>query len=434
MIGSKIRELRIKKDLTQVELAEGIMHRGVLIKIEKGLSDPSIEQLQKITKKLGSTIEFFISPEIQTELEFIVCSDKQYKLLEMANRGEYEQIILIYINSNKVKFKEEYGFLYSYLVGISYWNMHDYRLALKFLNLFINRIEKAGSSIKKIYIIEYAESLNLIARINLFDKKTDEVEKYLLRARKSLAYNNKKTHVLYWSVCHNLASHYEDIVEYKKALTVLQEVISDNNIILHKIVTPAAHQTAAVIYMDLGDFYSAKEQLRKAISLYNYTGNVHQASLCKVNLIILMRTVKEYNEAFEFIEATLKESNPADQIYHIFELQKAFVMFNSGKIKDISKILKQLNYGKLRTKDRYNYLFLKGISYHEIKDFQKSIICLKKAKPFFEENKLYLDIIYMNNLLFHMSGKKAYLEESNQLSNLPFNTNFVLDPSELINI
>lgn len=432
MIGTKIRKLRKEKRLTQATLADGIMHRCVLIRIEKELAEPSIEQLHKIAKKLGVSSEYFTLTDPQMELDFQHNSIETCDLVEMFQKKDYNLVILAYTESNKTKFKKQYGLLYSYLVGISYWNMQDYRLASKFLMVFINRINRLEPSLKKKYTIEFAESLNVIARINFFDKKTDEVEMYLVQARNSLIDNNRKSHILYWSISHNLANYYEEIMEYEKALAVLLDVINEENVILHKSTTPAAHQTASVIYIMLGDFSSAKKHLIKAIHLYNYADNIHQANLCKVNLIIIMRMKKEYDEAFEFIEITLKESSPSDQIYHIFLLQKAFVMFNSGDINGISHILKHLNYAKLRTKDRYNFLFLKGISYYFLaKDFYKAEICFKKAKPFFEENKLCLDIIYMNNLLCLMPGEDTYVQENKLLFNTPYNTNFVLDIDEL---
>ena len=86
MIGLKIRDLRKKRGLTQIDLATGIMHRCALIRIENGLSSPNFERLMKIAKKLGVSIDYFTTENRQTEMELQISPDIQCDLLEMLNK------------------------------------------------------------------------------------------------------------------------------------------------------------------------------------------------------------------------------------------------------------------------------------------------------------------------------------------------------------
>jgi len=60
-IGEKIREIRLKKGLTQRELAGDKITRNMLSLIESGNASPSIQTLQYISERLKTPIAYFFS-------------------------------------------------------------------------------------------------------------------------------------------------------------------------------------------------------------------------------------------------------------------------------------------------------------------------------------------------------------------------------------
>ena len=60
-IGQKLKELRVRKNLTQEELADRAeLSKGFISQIERNLTSPSIATLMDILQCLGtSTAEFF---------------------------------------------------------------------------------------------------------------------------------------------------------------------------------------------------------------------------------------------------------------------------------------------------------------------------------------------------------------------------------------
>ena len=59
-IGSKLKELRIKKNLTQEELGEKCdLTKGFISQIERNLASPSIATLNDILTALGSNLKNF---------------------------------------------------------------------------------------------------------------------------------------------------------------------------------------------------------------------------------------------------------------------------------------------------------------------------------------------------------------------------------------
>lgn len=58
MIGFKVRDARIKLDLTQAELAKRIgADKGYISRIERGLTVPTVATLYKIAAAMGLTVE-----------------------------------------------------------------------------------------------------------------------------------------------------------------------------------------------------------------------------------------------------------------------------------------------------------------------------------------------------------------------------------------
>lgn len=59
-IGSKLKELRIKNNLTQEELGEKCdLTKGFISQIERDLASPSIATLNDILSALGSSLKDF---------------------------------------------------------------------------------------------------------------------------------------------------------------------------------------------------------------------------------------------------------------------------------------------------------------------------------------------------------------------------------------
>lgn len=70
-IGSKIKELRIARNLTQEELADRAeLSKGFISQLERDLTSPSIATLVDILQCLGTTINEFFSEEPEEQVVF----------------------------------------------------------------------------------------------------------------------------------------------------------------------------------------------------------------------------------------------------------------------------------------------------------------------------------------------------------------------------
>lgn len=105
-IGKKIKNLRLKKGLTQEELGERTdLSKGYISQLERDLSSPSIETLFSILEVLGCTPKEFFDEEereqkvIYTEEDWtdFVDEERGYKiqwLVPESNEKEMEPILL----------------------------------------------------------------------------------------------------------------------------------------------------------------------------------------------------------------------------------------------------------------------------------------------------------------------------------------------------
>lgn len=165
MVGERIRQLRIHKQLTQKELTEGICSITYLSRIENGQINPSAEFLRKVSKRLGYDLTELSSPNRDEKTLGIVENYKQngeiteeelsylhIKTLDLnstkinleiygvllkyyTSKGEIEQARSIYKLSKKfisgemsVELEEEY-FYYFLACGNFFYNLQDFTLA-----------------------------------------------------------------------------------------------------------------------------------------------------------------------------------------------------------------------------------------------------------------------------------------------------------------
>ncbi len=105
-IGTKIKNLRIQKNLTQEELGERTdLSKGYISQLERGISSPSLETFFSILEVLGESPKSFFDDKKQhqkvvyTNQDYTVYQeeDKGYKikwLVPDSNENEMEPIIL----------------------------------------------------------------------------------------------------------------------------------------------------------------------------------------------------------------------------------------------------------------------------------------------------------------------------------------------------
>ena len=91
-IGKRIRQLRIKNDLTLEELASRTeLTKGFLSQLERNLASPSIQTLEDITEALGTTMSTFFAEEDDSKVVFTPSAPD---VLKLKTRPQFRKDIL----------------------------------------------------------------------------------------------------------------------------------------------------------------------------------------------------------------------------------------------------------------------------------------------------------------------------------------------------
>ena len=70
-IGNRVKDLRIKKGLTQEELADRAeLSKGFISQLERDLTSPSISTLVDILQCLGTDLSDFFTKDVDSQIVF----------------------------------------------------------------------------------------------------------------------------------------------------------------------------------------------------------------------------------------------------------------------------------------------------------------------------------------------------------------------------
>lgn len=164
--AEKIKKLRKEKNITQVQLAEGISSQAMISKIEKKQISPDIDLLIKISQKLECSLIDLLSEEDDELYKYIynLVSKREYKLLEQ----------FFYSDSSIKNIKQNNLAFYKWIKGVIY--TQNYKEYDKGISEMVAALDKSSDMQLKIRILIGLSAL--YSEIKKFDKSLD----YLLKA------------------------------------------------------------------------------------------------------------------------------------------------------------------------------------------------------------------------------------------------------------
>ncbi len=116
-IGSKIRQIRLQRDLTQEELASRCeLTKGYISQLENDLASPSIATLMDILNVLGVSLKYFFSDQTEeqvvfTDKDFFVSEGEGFSktwLVPNSQKNQMEPIILLIEEGGQSEMREPF--------------------------------------------------------------------------------------------------------------------------------------------------------------------------------------------------------------------------------------------------------------------------------------------------------------------------------------
>ncbi|WP_238546051.1 helix-turn-helix domain-containing protein [Tumebacillus flagellatus] len=100
IIGERIKELRIARNMTQVELSEGLCTSSMISQIESGKARPSYQMLSEIADRLQVSMEYFVE-DSKPNQEYTTACRAAKMAVAGRNYTQAAELIQLLLNSQK---------------------------------------------------------------------------------------------------------------------------------------------------------------------------------------------------------------------------------------------------------------------------------------------------------------------------------------------
>ncbi|MBL0385480.1 helix-turn-helix domain-containing protein [Tumebacillus sp. ITR2] len=294
-LGQKIREWRMRKGITQTELAEGLVTPSMISQIESDKANPSFKLLEGISRKLNVPIDEFLM-DMQDQLE----EDTRYKLAKsLMGSHDYKKAIQVLES----------------LEGIDEHHTEEIKLDLADAYVFAKEFDKANKLLEGM-IDEIALERDRSKAVKLYMKlgwarmnSNNYVlaKHYLNQALKELSkvndLPNEDRGILlsrYALTVSYLGEASVALIYYKNAIEMFQG--TSNLFMLGQ-----AYQGLANTYWRLQDFKQAAETTRTAITMFRSVNNRVQEYRAKQNYGIMQYELGNFTEAQNVFEECIEE-------------------------------------------------------------------------------------------------------------------------------
>lgn len=314
MLGQRIRELRNQANLTQQELADGIISRTYLSLIEKNSVHPSTNVLKKLSVKLNCTLEDFTSTSEDRNLSLLEIK-KEIKWAENHVLMNDFKNIKEFIDKNYEEMESiteaERGAI-SWVTASYYFNNQQYDQARV-------HIEKAISIVKKMRDVTlYLRSLELLGRIEIEVGNDMEAINQLTKANNITIVENI-VNITRVSILYYLGNFYSRIGEYYVAIKLCEEALDLNMKLNTYHLALNIENTLGRSYQATRDYEQAEYHYRRAISYaelrpvsFDFVGSLS-------NLAMLLAELDRTDEAYELI-VKCNDMIDEHQLDHLYSL------------------------------------------------------------------------------------------------------------------
>jgi transcriptional regulator with XRE-family HTH domain/Tfp pilus assembly protein PilF len=337
-IGKKIKELRKSLNMTQQDLAEGIVTRGFISQLEKGLVSASVDTLEKLAKRLHCDTSYLINgnqysfpienddiPSILDTIESCI-DEKNFELTKqmieriptnvLSDLNAYDHGRFLWANAYlqwkerklehaksqvlksiklfKPSHEQRLGKSYN-LLGIIYYQMKQTKESLHAFTSALYFSTKYPSNIR----LRIETLLNLGILHGHLQEFSSAV--YCLQEAESL---NVRTDSLFKSgeifmtlgICHRNQGKWDEAEQcYKKAVSICE--ILDNKKLLADVFT-----NLGVLYKNKQEYSMGKQYLDKAISIYSFIQEENLLLNAQMELLEILISQQDWQQTEDLVQ------------------------------------------------------------------------------------------------------------------------------------
>ena len=410
-LGQKIREWRMKKGITQTELAEGLVTPSMISQIESDKANPSFKLLEGISRKLDVPIDEFLM-DMQSQLE----EDTRHKLAKsLMESKEYDKAILVLeglVSSDNTMDVEAIKME----LAEAYTEAEKYDKAIKILEGMLDEIvldrdrSKAVALNRKLGWAKQQQHDYVLAR-----HYQNQALKELAKAPQVSAEEQGVLFLNYAYTLTNLGVVSEALGFYKKAITALQ---GTSNLLL----VGMAYMGLANTHGRLGDYQQASEMTRTAITMFRSVNNKMHEIRAKINYGIFQYELEKYDEAitqFEECADEFKALNDTEMVANVYG-ELGIVYFRMKNYKEAEKwCFRALELLPAKHRERAFVYKTLGLMYQELQNYERSLEYMVSSVEMFENfgllgeaSKCYADIVNIYQARGELDKASEYMQKA----------------------
>ncbi|KEO85121.1 helix-turn-helix domain-containing protein [Tumebacillus flagellatus] len=296
--GQRLRILRMKKGLTQTQLAEGICTPSMLSQVEGDKARPSYHILTKLAEKLEIPVDELIG---NLEMNMVLVSE--YKLAKgILASGEYAAALpliknVIERNNGKLDF-----FMIRYDYGFCLLQLHQLQEAEETFQLLLDYANSnQGSPVMAVRV------LHMLGQVELKRKRYQIAEHYLSKGLAQLeAYEIRDVH-LQCSLLLALGEVQQKAGGLKQAVATLQRAVP-------LFEEREDLQGLGALYMKLaksshedGEYEQAADFAQRATWCYEAVNDREEKVVLELRLAVIQREKGNYDKAVEGLQKAAEE-------------------------------------------------------------------------------------------------------------------------------
>ncbi|WP_165981131.1 helix-turn-helix domain-containing protein [Macrococcus lamae] len=339
MLGQRVKELRNAANLTQQQLAEGIISRTYLSLIEKNSVHPSTNVLKKLSVRLNCTLDDFTT----------TTADRNMSLLDIKKDIKWaENHVMLHEFSKLEEFlTKNYETLESiteYERGAIHWvkasyyfHIEDYDKTREELTVTIDIVKK----LKDVAI--YLRALVLLGRVEHQTGNMMEAIRQLTIANNITIFENI-TNTSRVTILGSLAEYYRLIGENYVALNLCEDALSLSGRLNTYHFGFEIENTLGKTHHVLKNYEEAEIHVRRAIAYAEIKGPSIELVGVTTNLAILMLEVGRIKEAHDAIKQAydMVEAHGFDSPFVMnVRLRYGQILSETGKVEEAKNLVKK---------------------------------------------------------------------------------------------
>jgi tetratricopeptide (TPR) repeat protein len=403
-LGMKIRDLRMKKGLTQTDLAEGLVTPSMISQIEADKANPSYKLLEALAKRLDVSIDYFLN-DIQEKLEL----DSRYKLARaMIQSQDYEKAIEIL--QELLQYPGMQTFEVKFDLAEAYVKNEDYERAEDLLDALYHEVSLDKD--RRLVV----QVLDQLAFCKIKRKDYILARHFLLQAFRESKRLDESDRVLKGKVLRKLADTtaflgpYEDAIEYyEDALTALQGTTE-------LFEMGKTYEGLGDIFGKLEEFRKAADYTRSAITMFKSAHCLSHVGACMTKLGYYLGRLGDYEEAERIYKEVLEEAQERQD-----REQSGYVLARLGELYalmgEYEQALDLCQQGLAMIPETSGskgpVLEILGRIAWQMKAAELAVSSLTQAADRFEQENLYSELIQVHTQLSQIYQMQGDLEAAN---------------------